>query len=268
MSETTAQIVSSPPFVQVEGVINIRAVGGFDVGSGRRVKPSLIFRSGELSKITEKGKEQLHALKIKTVFDFRSDSEVAAYKSATPTINDIEFVSVPVSQGRYFDPVTLALRMKSFAENELDTFRDLYSDMLEMAGPAYERIFKHLIERPNEAFLVHCTAGKDRTGLFIALLLMTLGVDDQTIIDDYALTTIGLEPVLPLLAERFKKEAVYRDNWQGALNMGTSRPETMATVLGVIREKYGGPEQYLKVRTSLTDDDIQKVRERLITAEK
>lgn len=98
------------PFVQVEGVFNIRTAGNFRVDLERSVKPFLIFRSGELSKITEQGIQQLIALKIKTVFDFRSKLEVAAFKSATPAIEGITFINVPMSQDRFFDPVTMALR--------------------------------------------------------------------------------------------------------------------------------------------------------------
>lgn len=50
-----------------------------------------------------------------------------------------------------------------------------------------------------------------------------LGVDDEAIIHDYSLTTAGLEPMIPLLTERFQKIATFRDNWQGTLNMGSSR---------------------------------------------
>ena len=53
--------------------------------------------------------------------------------------------------------------------------------------------------------------------------MQLLGVDDETIIQDYALTTVGLQPVLPLFVQRFSQEQVYRDNWKGALSIATAR---------------------------------------------
>lgn len=256
--------LETPPFVPVQGVINIRCVGGFDVGSGKHVKPALIYRSGALGMITARGIEQLTALRISKAFDFRSESEIESYRMPAPVIPGLEIVKVPITEGQVFDPAALALRLQSFAEHELDAFLEIYTEILELGGPAFETIFRHIIAHPDEPFLVHCTAGKDRTGIFIAILLMILGVDDQAIIDDYALTTAGLEPVLPLLIKRFEKDTVYMANWQGTLNMGSSRPETMAATIEIIRSKYGGAENYLKIRTTLNEQDIQKVCEHLV----
>ncbi|ESK87858.1 protein tyrosine serine phosphatase [Moniliophthora roreri MCA 2997] len=260
----SAQIkFSESPFVTIQGVINARVVGGYTTSSNI-VKPAILYRSGDPSHITEKGIEQLRSLGIRHMFDLRADSEISSYAAATPSIGGVEIVKTPISQEKVFDPVSLAELMKQFETNELETFMDIYQSILELGGPAFEIILRHLLDKPDELCLVHCTAGKDRTGLLVALLLMVLGVDDQVIIEEYALTTIGLEPALPVLIERFKKNNVYRDNWQGTMNMGSSRPETMAAALEMIRNKYGGAEDYLKSHTSLDDNDIRNLRRNLL----
>jgi len=259
------QDISSPPFIAVEGVFNIRSVGGYATSDPSLiVKPTALFRSGDPSRITEKGKNQFIALGVRRVFDFRATSEISSYKSPTPVIPGVEFIRVPVSDDNEYDPVSLALRMKQFEGNELETFLELYQEILASAGKAFEPVFRHVIENPEEPCLIHCTAGKDRTGLCTALLLMLLGVSDQDIVDDYALTTVGLQPVIPVMIERFKSITVYRDNWDGFLNMVSSRPETMAATLKMIREKYGGAEGYLKSHTSLSDEDLQTLRRNLL----
>ncbi|KAJ7350862.1 protein-tyrosine phosphatase-like protein [Mycena albidolilacea] len=253
-----------PPFVIVEGVINARSVGGFSTSDTDSdiVKPVILFRSADPSRITPKGKEQLLALGVRRVFDFRADDEIAGYKTTAPMIPGVEFLRAPVSESRAFDPVSLAARMSEFAGNELETFVTLYHEILEIGGSAFEQVFRHMLDRPSEPCLIHCTAGKDRTGIFTAVLLMLLGVADEDIIKDYALTSVGLEPYLPLLIERFKQQLPDGnvDNWDGALKMASSRPETMAATLNMVREKYGSADKWVTSHTGLNEQDILALR--------
>ncbi|KAK7436534.1 hypothetical protein VKT23_000384 [Stygiomarasmius scandens] len=264
---TTDVPLPKPPFVDIEGVINCRLVGGYPTSNPSVVvKPIALFRSGDPSRITDRGKEQMVSLGIRRIFDLRADTEVSAYASARAAIPGVESVKVPVSDKEGFDPVNLALRLKQFHEKELETFLDLYHEMLELGAGSYEKILRHLIEHPDELCLVHCTAGKDRAGLFTTLLMMTLGVPDEQIVEEYTLTNIGLAPALPALTARFMQNDIYRENWDGVMNMGSARPATMISTLKMIREKYGGAEGYLKSRTSITDEDIQKLRDNLLVA--
>jgi protein tyrosine/serine phosphatase len=86
----------------VEGVINIRDIGGYPSQSNPSliVKPGLIFRSGDPSRITDLGKEQLRALGIKKIFDLRSDSEIQV-NDARAGIDGVEIIRVPVIVGGF-----------------------------------------------------------------------------------------------------------------------------------------------------------------------
>lgn len=111
LSSEEQKVLSSPPFVVVEGVTNIRNVGGYaSSNSDLVVKPSSIFRSGELSYITDRGREQLRTLKITKIFDMRNDYEISTYKTESPMIEGVEFVRVPISMKTAFDPANLAMR--------------------------------------------------------------------------------------------------------------------------------------------------------------
>ncbi|KAJ7125423.1 protein-tyrosine phosphatase-like protein [Mycena epipterygia] len=253
-----------PPFVVIEGLINVRSVGGYTTSGHSLVKPILLFRAADPSRITPTGKEQLLALGVRRVFDFRADDEITSYKSAAPEIPGVEFVRAPVSESRAFDPVSLSARMQEFAGNELETFVTLYHEILEMGGPAFEKVLRHMLDRPDEPCLIHCTAGKDRTGLFTAILLMLLGVPDDEIIKEYALTAVGLEPFLPLLIERFKQQVGDVENFDGALKMASSRPETMIATLKMVRERYGSAEGWVATHTSLTESDLLALRQNFL----
>ncbi|KAJ7072923.1 protein-tyrosine phosphatase-like protein [Mycena amicta] len=250
-----------PPFIPIEGVINVRSVGGYHDAS---VKPSILYRSADPSRITPTGKTQLQALGVRHVFDFRADDEIASYKTPAPDVPAVEFHRVPVSESRAFDPVSLAARLQEFASDERGTFVRVNNEILESAGPAFEVVLRHMINHPDEPCMVHCTVGKDRTGIFTALLLMLLGVRDENIAGEYALTTLALDPYRPLLMERFKQRVGNVDNWDGLAQMISSKPENMLAILQMVREKYGGAEGWIASRTSLTSEDVLLLRSSLL----
>lgn len=129
--------LSSPPFIAVEGVINVRTIGGYRTDASHIVDPKLVFRSGEVSGITETGKQQLVALGIHRVFDMRTNLEINSYKTPRPNIPGVEFVPVPVGkedpweagsiEERYgccyssrAEAPNYISRLKHFQENELE----------------------------------------------------------------------------------------------------------------------------------------------------
>ncbi|KAJ4485861.1 protein-tyrosine phosphatase-like protein [Lentinula aciculospora] len=250
-----------PPFVEVEGVINMRSVGGYTTSTGRTLKPNIIYRSGDVSSITERGRVQFSELGIHTVFDFRADSEIKDYDSATPAMERVTMIRAPAGIEHAFDPASIAIRLKKWETDELQAFLGTYEEILDTATEAFRTVFVHLRDHPDEPCLVHCTAGKDRTGMFITLLLMLLGVEDHQIVDEYALTTVGLAPSMPQLIRKFQKMPVFRDNWEGVLNMGSSKPETMVATMRLIGQKYDGVEGYLKAQLNLDGEDIERIQE-------
>ena len=103
--------LSSPPFVVVDGVINIRDIGGYLIQANMSlmIKPGIVFRSGEPSSITDLGKEQLRALGIKTIFDLRSDFEMKKFDIQGTEIEGVRTVRVPILV-RGFDPDNVATK--------------------------------------------------------------------------------------------------------------------------------------------------------------
>lgn len=111
MLVSTESSLPYPPFVDVEGVINIRSVGGYTSTSTRRaVKPNILYRSGDVSNISERGKKQFKQLGVRVVFDFRADNEIKNYDSVTPAIEGVRMVRAPAGIQNSFDPVSIAMR--------------------------------------------------------------------------------------------------------------------------------------------------------------
>ena len=107
--ETLSRVLTSPPFIVVEGVANFRGVGGHSAPQANAlVRSGYYYRSGDPSHITDKGKETLRNLGIKKVFDFRANHEVAKFEAPSPTIDGIEFIRASVSNDEAFDPLAVA----------------------------------------------------------------------------------------------------------------------------------------------------------------
>ncbi|KAG5725676.1 Tyrosine-protein phosphatase [Termitomyces sp. T112] len=262
----SSDVLSSPPFVVVPGVINIRALRGTSAeGTQMHIKPLHVFRSGELTRITDVGRSKLQELGVTTVFDLRSDSEIAEFHSETPDIPGIRFVRAPALTENAWK-MDIPELIQRYKDNELKADLNGYDRILQMAGPSYGLIFSHLRDHPSEPCLVHCTVGRDRTGLFVVLFYMLMGVSDSDIAHDYSLSTAGLAPFLPVLEARFRSIPVFRDNWEGFSKMFSAKAETMAAVLSMLREKFGGVEGYLKTHAGLTDEDMKTIRANMLVS--
>jgi hypothetical protein len=110
-SEPISSALTLPPFVSVQGVINIRTIGGYTTSYPDLVaKPRFLYRSGELTRISDEGKDQLRALGVTTVFDLRSKTEITSYDTPAPSIEGVEIVWAPVSEQGAYDPSSLAAR--------------------------------------------------------------------------------------------------------------------------------------------------------------
>ncbi|KAJ6539696.1 protein-tyrosine phosphatase-like protein [Mycena capillaripes] len=261
--------LSRLPFVKIDGVINVRDLGNLasHLYPNLVTKPRYLYRSAELSGITEEGKAQFKELGITQVFDLRSDTEIAKYNTPTPELKGVKISHVPVFKKDDYSPEMMAKRYQLYASGKTEAFMELYSQILDHGGPSFGTILRHVRDKPNEPCIFHCTAGKDRTGIIAAILLKLAGVSNDVIANDYALTRIGREPARAMIIERLSKEPLFASNNEAALNMFTCRDITMSAFLDLLDAKYSGVEDYVKRFCDLTDEDIVTIRRNLLVAD-
>ncbi|KAF8524586.1 protein-tyrosine phosphatase-like protein [Hysterangium stoloniferum] len=265
--ESVKTQISAPPFVTIDGVSNVRTLGDYPSTTypGQLTKPNFAFRAAEVSGITALGKAQLESLGIKKVFDLRSDIELEKFGTPVPELTaHIEILRVPVFKKEDYSPEMVARRYRLYASGKTEAFMELYSQILDNAIMAYGTIFKHIRDHPNEAFIFHCTAGKDRTGVLAALILKLSGVDNETIVRDYSLTLVGRALQREMIMERLSKEPIFAENKEAAFNLLSSRHETMIAFLDMLEEKYGGIEKYLSEYLGFSRDDITTIRHNIL----
>jgi len=254
------EILDEPPFVKVEGVINIRDFGDLLTNDGKtKIRSGFLFRSGELTRLTDSGKVALKSLGIKKIFDLRGAEEINVYRSATDVIDGIDIVHVTFPNLTKYETI-----LKQFESDPEGAFDGIYTEILQYGTIPYRTILHHLRDRPDEPCLIHCTAGKDRTGVIAAVIQMLLGAKNEMIVKDYCLTEVGLQPAIPFLIERFSKIPLFRDNWAGFARSGRCEPQTIENIMKRINEEYGGVEAYVKGDIGLTDEDIAAIRKNLL----
>jgi len=170
----------------LEGAKNFRDLGGYRTSDGHYVRWGQVYRSNHLVNLTARDSEYLNSLGIRLVCDVRSDGERARAPDHW-TGNAPEFFAVPIGSNLFTAPTADDLKRRVVAINAetKDSVR-AYDYAIEYAGQ-YAKILKR-IAAGDLPVVEHCTAGKDRTGVFSAILLTALGVPRDTVIQDYVLS--------------------------------------------------------------------------------
>ncbi|KAF2770611.1 tyrosine protein phosphatase 5 [Teratosphaeria nubilosa] len=244
----------SPPFIDVPGIANFRGIGGY-------VDPGLIYRSADPTKASKAGLEKMSKdLGIRVVFDLRSAPEI---KRDGPEWAGIAREWVPVFAEKDYGPEQVALRYKEYTRSGSKGFVSAYRDILKLGGPAYSKIFKHLAQPKPSPILVHCTAGKDRTGVLVALLFLLAGAPETEIAQEYALTDLGLASLKPLFKERLLKNPALGGDENGVNNMISSKPENMRATIEMFNNDFGGAERYMMEYCSLSEAEIKLLQQNI-----
>ena len=171
--------------LNLAGASNFRDLGGYPAKDGRTVRWRQIFRSNHLGHLTDADIELLRGLGLKSAFDFRGTEERTA---AMCGLTEIAVHSLPIEPS-----VVAALRARLAggaplaSADALDVMRDSYRNYVRYSTPSFRALFAHLLE-DRAPLVIHCTAGKDRTGFACALILHALGVPHDLIAEDYLLT--------------------------------------------------------------------------------
>ncbi|CAI7644336.1 hypothetical protein N7533_005443 [Penicillium manginii] len=254
---TVSKIISLPPFITVPGVSNFR-----DLSHDEKLRAGYVYRSGNLSDITEEGKAILtKQLGITTIFDLRNEGE--RLRAPSPVIEGLDTIWMPYGAR----PASLDLRDFAGEDTSATGFVKMYTGILDAATPAFSQVFSHIRDQPDDPFIFHCSAGKDRTGVLAALILLLIGRTHDDIINDYILTRVALENVRESLTEALALEGGtdhLSPEAKGMLELSGVRAQSMAAFLKTFENTYkGGVEEFLTTKLGFSPEDVQNMRHHL-----
>jgi protein-tyrosine phosphatase len=253
-----AAVVAAERRLPFEGVLNFRDLGGYQTADGRRTRWGRIFRADALHGLTPSDRAIFESLKLRVIYDLRSDLEREQKPNSVPPPDGLRSVPLPLISSRQADLASIAEQVKDGEGFLLHVYRG----MIAQSAPVFGQLLTGLTEDSGLPAVFHCAAGKDRTGTTAAILLSALGVDDDDILDDYELTS------------RHRTEERRREVMSNLEQFGLS-PEiaagllhtprwVMATVLEEIRSTYGDVEGYLTGPVGMTDGEVARLRRLLV----
>lgn len=246
---------SATRLVHMQGALNFRDAGGYKTKEGKTVITGRVFRSADISKLTDTDMQIMAGKHIRTVVDFRGVKESAAAPDKLLPATD--YILCPAGSDSLPDAKQLAIRVKQggflekfYGEGGLPYF-----------GARYKPFFQKLIALPDTAALLyHCTGGRDRTGMASALLLYALNVPQQTIEADFVASNVYLAPM---------HEKMYKGMAQG-MQLDTAavrkemelRPELLHIFFNAITSKYGSVEKFMEQELGLGKKEIAVLRKK------
>jgi len=154
--------------IHLEGTSNTRDIGGYQTSDLRTLRWRQIIRSENLSRLTASDFQKLEEIGVKTVIDLRTDRE---------------------AQNDWFKVQRRMMKRQRFKEKQsLEHMVEGYRMIAEEGPPSYQKLMELVLDQSNWPILIHCNAGKDRAGVAVTLILEALGVDRETIMEEFLLT--------------------------------------------------------------------------------
>jgi protein-tyrosine phosphatase len=232
--------------IPLPGTYNIRDLGGYATRMGRQTRWHRLLRADSPHNLSAEARDELLKLGVNTVIDLRNADELEQSPNPFANHDGVKYLNVPLFAGL------------SRAGTQPSSLIQIYQTALEHSQIEFRTVLRQVAESDGVT-LFHCTAGKDRTGLIAALVLGTLEVSDEQIIEDYALTSSYIQPLL----ETLREDALAKGHdlaWYNQLL--TSEPNTMQVTLEHLQTQYGGAQGYLEMLGVKLE--VEKLRHNLL----
>ena len=246
------------------GTPNFRDFGGYSTADGRRVKWGYLFRSGQLSALSEADIELLDSLELDLICDFRRVEEQESEPSLLPAARRPRIASLPIvpgSNARFFEEAEG--QMNAGPEAMYEFMVEINRDFAEAQTATYSRMFREILDIDDTRFLVHCAAGKDRTGFAAALVLGALGVPGEVVMSDYLLTRRFFHPQEQIDRLR-KKYDMERMDPAAIVPMLEVHEAYLERALAAISMSYPSLETYLDEALGVGAAEIAELKGRYL----
>ena len=279
-SPVFSNTLSSERVIHLKGTTNTRDIGGYQTSDQSTLRWGQIIRSDKLSRLTAKDFQKLEDIGLKTVIDLRTQKE----HDQSPTLwkgdKPPRFFHFPVgdSNNDWFTAQRKMMKRNRFTqEQSLEHMTEGYRMILEEGTASYQKLMEIVLDESNWPVLIHCNAGKDRSGVGVALILEALGVNRETIMEEYLLTNeiSRIEEKAVFLSRESKNSSRGNKFSKGTpasawLPIVGVRAQMLEAFYDSVDEKYGSMDAYLtelgvdqqarlELAASLTTKQVQLV---------
>lgn len=254
--------------IVLEKLNNTRDLGGIKTSSGKKIKKGKLIRSGHLFPASESDLKLINSM-IDTIVDFRADREV--FEKPDPDMEGVTFHHLPVlndkeagvTRDKEADEYAIENLIKD-VEKSWRHMTKIYEGFAENyeSLDTYEKFLRILLEDHDKAILWHCTAGKDRAGFAAVLIQEILGVDRETILEEYLITNEYLEPEILALIDMLGTNAKPEEAGdETAMRVLFGAHETyLENLYDKIDEIYGSFPDFVRKGLNIKDEEVEKLR--------
>jgi len=222
--------------IDLENALNFRDIGGYRTADGHTVRWRRMFRAGGLSELTPADLVVLRELGIATVLDLRSTAE---WESGRFPIDDVPvaFHHLPLVE-QVLDPTKYSVPEGMLAAR--------YQEIAQIGATYIAQAISIVADAETHPIVVHCLAGKDRTGVVVALVLSLLGVDDDTVAEDYSLSNLAMGR-LRAAAEANPGREMQRikRSEDVTAEVFSAKPSNIHALFEALRSSHGSLEDYV-----------------------
>jgi protein-tyrosine phosphatase len=252
----------------LRSVIGFRDIGGALARDGRRVRRGAVYRSGHLAAISREDLAALEALGIRSVIDFRTGSDIRGDGGA-PLPRGAERVHLPIGDPARA-PMDLrelilgddgeAMRRHLGSGQAVQMMLDAAAALVTEQCVQYGAMLRRLAQPGALPAIVHCSAGKDRTGWAASLLLLLAGVPDDAIVEHYAESDLHRAEENARALARVPRGI--DPEW--VRPFFECRPEYARSSLATLRAKWGDPERYALEALGVSASELSALRAGLL----
>lgn len=248
--------------VELEGMLNVRDMGGLPTADGRVVKRGQLLRMDSPQFMAESAANQIFDQGFRTVLDLRYELEAEEAGIGPLRSDRMRHVNIPIrSSSNQTAPGLRQMVEAAEGRPVEEVVAEYYMGYYTTAdGMNITNAVREMADADSLPMIVHCAAGKDRTGCVVATALSAVGVGDDIIADDYAASA----EAVPGIIARLHSLGTYGDIDQTTVDMQRTRAETMHIVLRWLRAEHGGAREFLRER-GMTDAELEKLEELLLT---
>ena len=240
--------------VALGGPLNFRDLGGYTTADGRALRWGRLFRSDSLHHLTDLDGSRLQAeLGIRSALDFRANDELVEVGIGRLGDLDVRHVHLPTT-----DKALNVVPRPDWSPPS--SAAEVYLNMMEHGGGAYAAALETLAAPENLPAVFFCMAGKDRTGLLSALVLSLLGVPEDTVVADYALSGAAMTRLRAKLLVKFPNGKLLAEDSDAIFS---ADPANMVMLFAHLKERYGSVRAYASA-IGVPDDVVERLREAML----
>lgn len=254
--------------VEVTTIDNFRDLGGYITEDGKTVKWGYFYRCASLGVVNERDKAYLESMRIATIFDFRSKMEVDAENDIE--LNNCKYINESGIKGfdsifndkenfdmkrLIMDVIKLPEKIKEIQEFVVGGYKTMVKE-----NEAFKILFDTIKNTEKLPLVFHCTAGKDRTGVAGALILLALGVGEDKVIEDYCLSNIYREVTNEKQLSEIRKYVKDESIIDVIKNLFMVKKEYLMFTLATIKEKYSTYQDYVINELGVSQEELEIFR--------